>query len=372
MGFRFWRRIRVAPGVTLNLSKTGGSLSFGTRGANLTLGRRGAQGTVGIPGSGLFYTKRVGAGSGGKGGGTPGRGTRTHAGAPGGRERGSGEQESGQRAISRSHFRWKWLGAGGKHLAEAIVLWSEGREAEATEHALAAPELPDARFFGGMLLLRAGRHADAEREFKEALRSHAEVGRWFKRLKLTLGIEFPVTDALYVDLPLRREGVELALVEALQGQGKISEAVGIVRGLQTAHPADPVIRISLGDLLLDEAHSKKVTKSELEEVARFPDLGDSRSQVDTVMVMLKAGALQRLGLSAPSLRMLSGLLRRKSGLSEELRTAVLFERALVYALRGEARKSRSDLEEVYARDPDFRDVRARLGLSSESSAGEIR
>ncbi|MFQ5748429.1 MAG: DUF4236 domain-containing protein, partial [Planctomycetota bacterium] len=32
MGFRFWRRIKLMPGVTLNLSKTGASLSFGAPG----------------------------------------------------------------------------------------------------------------------------------------------------------------------------------------------------------------------------------------------------------------------------------------------------------------------------------------------------
>ena len=37
MGFRFQRRIRIAPGLTLNLSKPGGSLSFGPRGAKFTV-----------------------------------------------------------------------------------------------------------------------------------------------------------------------------------------------------------------------------------------------------------------------------------------------------------------------------------------------
>ena len=37
MGLRFWRRIRIAPGLTLNLSKSGGSLSFGPRGAKFTM-----------------------------------------------------------------------------------------------------------------------------------------------------------------------------------------------------------------------------------------------------------------------------------------------------------------------------------------------
>ncbi|MBW2094825.1 MAG: DUF4236 domain-containing protein [Deltaproteobacteria bacterium] len=55
MAFRFWRRIKIAPGVTLNLSKSGVSLSFGPRGAKFTVGGRGKRATVGLPGTGLFY-----------------------------------------------------------------------------------------------------------------------------------------------------------------------------------------------------------------------------------------------------------------------------------------------------------------------------
>ncbi|NDY41589.1 DUF4236 domain-containing protein, partial [Dissulfurirhabdus thermomarina] len=62
MSFRFWRRIRIAPGVTLNLSKSGGSLSFGPRGAKFTIGPRGKRATVGIPGTGLFYTTTLPSG----------------------------------------------------------------------------------------------------------------------------------------------------------------------------------------------------------------------------------------------------------------------------------------------------------------------
>jgi hypothetical protein len=56
MAFRFWRRIKIAPGVTLNLSKSGGSLSFGPRGAKFTAGSLGRRATVGIPGTGPFHT----------------------------------------------------------------------------------------------------------------------------------------------------------------------------------------------------------------------------------------------------------------------------------------------------------------------------
>jgi hypothetical protein len=56
MSFRFWRRIRIAPGVTLNLSKSTASLSFGPRGAKYTISPRGNRVTAGLPGTGLFYT----------------------------------------------------------------------------------------------------------------------------------------------------------------------------------------------------------------------------------------------------------------------------------------------------------------------------
>ena len=56
MSFRFWRRIRIAPGITLNLSKSTASLSLGPRGAKYTISPRGNRATAGLPGTGLFYT----------------------------------------------------------------------------------------------------------------------------------------------------------------------------------------------------------------------------------------------------------------------------------------------------------------------------
>ena len=56
MGFRFQRRVKILPGVRLNVSKGGVSTSLGTRGAGITLGRGKRRTTVGIPGSGLSHT----------------------------------------------------------------------------------------------------------------------------------------------------------------------------------------------------------------------------------------------------------------------------------------------------------------------------
>jgi hypothetical protein len=55
---RFWRRVRVAPGVSVNMSKSGPSVSVGPRGAKLTVGRRGIRRTIGIPGTGIYATNQ--------------------------------------------------------------------------------------------------------------------------------------------------------------------------------------------------------------------------------------------------------------------------------------------------------------------------
>ena len=57
MAFRLFRRIKIAPGITINLSKSGLSASAGMRGARVTLGPRGVRRTVGIPGTGVSYSE---------------------------------------------------------------------------------------------------------------------------------------------------------------------------------------------------------------------------------------------------------------------------------------------------------------------------
>ena len=59
MGFRFQKRIKILPGITINLSKSGLSTSFGPRGAKVTLGHGQTRTTLGIPGSGISQTSVV-------------------------------------------------------------------------------------------------------------------------------------------------------------------------------------------------------------------------------------------------------------------------------------------------------------------------
>ena len=59
MSFRFQRRIKILPGLRLNVSKTGISWTVGTRGASVTSRDGKLTGNVGLPGTGLSYRKRL-------------------------------------------------------------------------------------------------------------------------------------------------------------------------------------------------------------------------------------------------------------------------------------------------------------------------
>ena len=59
MTFRFQRRIKILPGLRLNVSKTGFSWTVGTRGASLTAKDGHLTGNAGIPGTGLSYRERL-------------------------------------------------------------------------------------------------------------------------------------------------------------------------------------------------------------------------------------------------------------------------------------------------------------------------
>lgn len=66
MAFRFSRRVSILPGLKLNLSGGGVSLSAGVRGAHINVGSRGAFASAGISGTGISYRQRVSGGQSGR------------------------------------------------------------------------------------------------------------------------------------------------------------------------------------------------------------------------------------------------------------------------------------------------------------------
>ena len=64
MAWSFRRRVKIAPGVHINLSKSGVGASFGPRGAKVSVGPKGTYLHTGIPGTGIYNRQKIGPGLG--------------------------------------------------------------------------------------------------------------------------------------------------------------------------------------------------------------------------------------------------------------------------------------------------------------------
>ena len=59
MAVNFRKRIKIIPGLNINLSSKGASVSLGGRGASINIGKKGVYGNLSLPGSGLSYRTKL-------------------------------------------------------------------------------------------------------------------------------------------------------------------------------------------------------------------------------------------------------------------------------------------------------------------------
>lgn len=59
MGISFRKRVKIAPGINLNFSKSGVSASVGPKGAKITVGKKGTYLNTSIPGTGIYSRQKI-------------------------------------------------------------------------------------------------------------------------------------------------------------------------------------------------------------------------------------------------------------------------------------------------------------------------
>jgi tetratricopeptide (TPR) repeat protein len=349
MGFRFFRRLKLAPGISLNFSKSGISTSLGVPGARLTLGGRGVRGTVGIPGTGLYYTEELGRGGEGRrrGRGPRGRGPRSTAGS---------EPAAG---LDLGFFDRLLMPKEEEHFVDGCKAYLEGQHDRALDYFRRLPDVADAAFLAGFLSIKRGEFAAARELLERAAGLDGELNRWFERHGIEIRVLLPVTEELRVAIVPSLEGALLGLAEALQLDGRCGEALEVLERLHSRCPQDLVVRVSIAELLLEQ---REVGQEERRRVVKLAGDLQNESEVHAALMLFKGRALRALGLEVAARDVLTAALRRRKDRSERLLLALRYERALVYEALGRTKQAREDLQRIYAADPDHSDVAARLGL----------
>lgn len=340
MGLRFFRRVRVLPGVTVNLSKSGASMSFGVRGAHYTVGPRGRRVTVGVPGTGLYYTQVEGAR---RRGGTHAAAAVAPAFAPADR-------------LRLGLFRRMVTSPDEQHLVDGLRALVEGDEAKALVVLRGATHLADGAMLAGILALKAGSLPEAEGYLKLALEHADQLGKALERYGVSSTLSVQISDVLTAHLPHTGEGAMLALVELCQASGRDDEALRYLTEIRKSWPEDPVVLASLCELLLGGR------EDDLKQVVALTDQVQNLTPVQTVLLLYRARALRLLKLPAAAVTSATAALARRADRSDQLIREVRYERALALSDAGDVRRARTDFERLYAEDSTFADVATRLGM----------
>lgn len=337
MGFRFRKTIKILPGVRLNLSKSGGSISIGPRGAKLTVGPRGVRATVGIPGSGISYT------------------TTSKQLAPFAKPKGN----AGKSGLDLSFLEKLTLSEEEKTFVEGCqALYSDHLE-EAFARFKSLPNNADAAFIAGVLAFQNGALAEAETFLLAAEKDKANLRQSFAKYDLAPTFQIAITEEITAEIGADEQGVMLALAEVSQAKGDWEAATQRMRQFLDLAPDDVIARLSLEELLWDH---KGEDQAALQEIVTLTGSLQNTTPLHTALLLYKAKALGKLGLLDAAKDILSEALKRKKDRPAELLLALQYERAAILSQQGQDSQARKDFESIYAQDPNYEDVAQRLGL----------
>jgi tetratricopeptide (TPR) repeat protein len=363
MSYRFFRRVRIAPGLTVNLSKSGPSLSVGGRGGHVTFGgARGRRTTVGLPGTGLYWTTVHRQGR------PQGRGSALQSGvvrgqpvpaAPPGSLPVIMESPSARQKLTLSFFRRLVTPADEQAFVDGCRALVDGDHVAALVHLRAATHLADGAFMAGCLALQASSFEEAVTDLETAVGASDQLGQTADRYGIVATLVLHITDEISASLEPNLEGALLGLVEAYQRLGRTPDALAALRRLQALAPDDPVVRLSLAELLV---HGQPAERTALEEAAHLGENVPNDSAIHAALRLYRAMAMRGLGLPDAATALLSETLRRTADRPAELLHALRYERALAFEAAGQTKRARVDLERLYAEAPDYEDVARRLGM----------
>ena len=336
---RYRRSVKLGPGLRLNASKRGMSLTFGPRGYHHTISTSGRRTTtVGVPGTGLYWQESQSA--------------RRPS------ERSVPATRQAGRAVTHSGL---FAPAYEKEFARALEELIAGRNEQALEHLeRSVGKDSDQRsvaddLLAGTVCVILGRLPDAIPHLERVVTAQVELPDALMRHYLPDGllVELKIGDRVHITLMLGSVAAALMLATAYETAERYDEAIGLLQQLVDAHP-EPASKLLLCLLLAHE--------QEWQDIVTVAAGAGTADDIGLALSLLSAEALCELGLPDGALQTLSTALRSSSR-EPELRKQARYLRATAYQQQGQHARARKELEQLYALDPAYRDVAALLGLA---------
>lgn len=374
MPWSFRKSIKLGPGVRLNLGKKSASISVGGTGYRYNVSTTGRSTTsINIPGTGISYKDSKGGSSSRR---TPTtkkpttrrttskttsskpRATTSRARkAPAAPERAAlpVARARAEDLVPKPGF---MASSAEQSFRKAVVAAACGDWEDACAN-LANATARDTRHDADDLLyayalVRAGRDAEAIAPLERVIASATELpdalmAKYME--KLDFRVEVRIVPGIDTVVPFDSAGAALLLAELYQRAGRVDAAADLVEGLAEAELSEPLARVSLAELY--------ASSGRWEDAVRVTDGVANTDDLSALTLSYRGAALGALGQFDESLVALREALKSRRRSAPVLHSA-RYHRARVYEEMGQPGRAKQDYEAIFAQNPSFADVKARL------------
>ena len=357
MGFRLQRRVKIAPGLTMNISKRGVGFSAGPRGAKVSVGPRGTREAVGIPGTGMRYEVRQDR-------------RKTPAGqAARGASRPAQRAPSPPPAATMGFFEKAFKQPYEKKFIDGARCMLAGDEAGALAGFQAAwalnPGCADAELLAALMSINLQDQATAQASLERVIASGADN---FPLVLAYMGtdsvsFELAITDEVKAVLHFDARAAYLTLAEIYQHQDREKDAIALLQQGMARGMRDPVMVLSLAELYNDLDMD--------DEVIAIAQGIENLNDVTLATLFYLGQAMMRKGYYDSAATVLKSALAKRKDRSEALLLETRYVLALNYEQSGKKSLARKQYEQILAKDFDFRDARARADRLAPTAGGEV-
>ncbi len=337
MGYRFFKRIKLAKGLYVNITPSGPSLSIGKTGSRITFGHHGYRTTMGIPGSGLSYTnyeryeKQCNT---------------------------SNKKNETSPIYDQSQTKIKTT-VEEKILIKGCYSLMNGDNVGAYSRLSQVLNFSDASFLIAFMNIQQNRIEDAEIYLKKSLENLDLLGLIVNKFGIIPVVTLPITNEIIAQLVPSQASALLALVEIYQHQEKWQQAIDCLQELIKISPYDLFVRLSYVELLNQVWPDNKEAN---ENVLKLTQDYNNESATHAALLLYRSYALKNLGMLNAAIDLLSSTIRKTKDRPQELMHALRYERAIVFDLLNDKVRARKEFELIYAENPTFEDVSVKLGM----------
>lgn len=308
---RFWRRKQILPGVSLNFSKSGPSISLGPRGLHFTVGPRGTRFTAGIPGTGLFYTA-----------------PQSWKGTP--------PENKLSKEIKHFHLDDKTILASkmqeastpkDKKFLQAMSYWVEGEDVAALEIFSHLTCFADAQFFAGALCFKHLRFEEAEKCFLHVLNEISDFGVMINKYGTSGNLKRNLCPEYINDLHFDEVALNVLLSQTYHFEDKFQESANLLLKYLQEHPSNRIIQLTLISLLYEVQQDDEASLKYILEHTSEATLTD---YISAALLLYRARAMRHNKDNENALHILDRLLKFIDGdKQQQLYEATQYEYYLI-------------------------------------------